>query len=105
MNDAAKLEGRLLTAAELGLVAITRPPEIERQSVDELKAAARRLREAHDRAKAIGTRQAREMRGKAEPRGAKPAKDNLGTVAKAQALREALERVEAELRRRDAAPL
>jgi hypothetical protein len=105
MNDAAKLEARLLTAAELALVAVSRPPEIERQSVDQLKAAARRLRVAHDRAKAIGTRQAREMRGKAEPRGAKPAKDNLGTVAKAQALREALERVEAELRRRDAAPL
>ena len=105
MNDAAKLEARLLTAAELELVAVTRPPEIERQSVDELKAAARRLREAHDRAKGIGTRQAREMRGKAEPHGAKPAKDNLGTVAKAQALRDALERVEAELRRRDAAPV
>jgi hypothetical protein len=44
------------------------------------------------------------MRGKAEPRGAKLAKDNLGTVAKAQALRDALARVEAELRRRDAAP-
>ncbi len=105
MNDAAKLEARLLTAAELELVAVTRPPEIERQSVDELKAVARRLREAHDRAKAIGTRQAREMRGKAEPRGATPARDNLGTVAKSQALRDALDRVEAELRRRDAAPL
>ena len=104
MNDAAKLEARLLTAAELALVAVTRPPEIERQSVDELKAAARRLREAHERARAIGTRQAREMRGKAEPHGAKPATDNLGTVAKAQALRDALERVEAELRRREAAP-
>jgi hypothetical protein len=103
LNEAAKLEARLLTAAELELVAVTRPPEIERLSVDELKAAARRLREAHDRAKDIGTRQAREMRGKAEPRGATPAKDNLGTVAKAQALREALDRVEAELRRRDAA--
>ncbi len=103
MNDAAKLEARLLTAAELELVAATRTPEIESQSVDELKAAARRLREAHDRAKAIGTRQAREMRGKADPRGAKPAADNSGTVAKAQALRDALERVEAELRRRDAA--
>jgi hypothetical protein len=103
MSDDARLEARLLTAAELELVAVTRPPEIERQSVEELKAAARRLREAHDRAKAIGTRQAREMRGKAEPRGAKPAQDNLGTVAKAQALREALDRVEAELRRRDAA--
>ena len=104
MTEAAKLEARLLTAAELALVGITRPPEIERQSVDELKAAARRLREAHDRAKAIGTRQAREMRGKAEPRGGKLAKDNLGTVAKAQALRDALDRVEAELRRRDGAP-
>jgi hypothetical protein len=104
MNDAAKLEARLLTAAEIELVAISRPPEIERQSVDELKSAGRRLREAHDRANAIGTRQAREMRGKAEPRGAKLAKDNLRTVAKAQALREGLDRVEAELRRRDAAP-
>jgi hypothetical protein len=104
MNDAAKVEARLLTAAELALVAVTRPPEIERQSVEELKAAARRLREAHDRAKGIGTRQAREMRGKAEPRGARLAKDNLGTVAKAQALRDALDRVEAELRRREAAP-
>jgi hypothetical protein len=103
MNDAVKLEARLLTAAELELVAVTQPPEIERQSIDELKAAARRLREAHDRAKAIGTRQAREMRGKAEPRGATPAKDNSGTVAKAQALRDAIERVEAELRRRDGA--
>ena len=104
MNDAAKLEARLLTAAELELVAVTRPPAIKSQSVDQLKAAARRLREAHDRAKGIGTRQAREMRGKVEPRGAKPAKDNLGTVAKAQALRDALDRVEAELKRRDAAP-
>ena len=72
MNDAVKLEARLLTAAENELVAVTRPPEIERQSVDELKAVARRLREAHDRAKSIGTRQAREMRGRpsrAAPRG------------------------------------
>ena len=104
LSEAAKLEARLLSGAELELVAVSRPPEIERQSVDALKAAARRLREAHDRAKAIGTRQAREMRGKAEPRGAKLAKDNAGTVGKAQALREALDRVEAELGRRDAAP-
>jgi hypothetical protein len=103
MSNSPKEEARLLSGAELGLVAVTRAPEIERQSVDELKAVARRLREAHDRATAIGTRQAREMRGKAEPRGATPAKDNLGTVAKAQALRYALDRVEAELRRRQGA--
>jgi hypothetical protein len=105
MNDASKEEARLLSGVELELVAVTRPSEIERQSVDELKAAARRLREAHDRARGIGTRQAREMRGKAEPRGAKPAKDNSGTVAKAQAFRDALDRVEAELSRREAPPV
>ncbi len=105
MRDAAKLEARLLTAAEFELVALTRPPEIERLSDDELKALARRLREAANRAHAIGARQTREIRGKAEPHGARPAKDNLGTFGKALALREALERVDAEQRRRAAAAL
>jgi hypothetical protein len=102
MTDAAKLEARLLTASEQQLVAVSRPPEIEGQPSSELKAVARRLREAHDRAKAIGERQAREIRGKADPHRAKPATDNAGTIAKAQALRDALDRVEAELRRREA---
>jgi hypothetical protein len=105
MSEAAKLEDRLLTASELELVAVTRPPEIERQSPDELKAIAHRLREAHARAKAIAARQTREIRGKAEPRGARLAKDNLGTIGKARALREALDRVESEQRRRAAAAL
>ncbi len=105
MTDGEKLEARLLTAAEQELVAVTRPPDIERQSDDELKAAARRLREAVNRAKAIAARQAREIRGKAAPHGARPAKDNLGTIGKAQALRAALERVEAEQRRRAAVAL
>jgi hypothetical protein len=105
MSNAAKLEARLLTASELELVASTRAPEIERQSDDELKAAARRLREAARRAKTIAARQAREIRGKSEPRGARPAKDNLGTVGKAEALGAALERIEAEQRRRAAAAL
>jgi hypothetical protein len=105
MNEAAKLEARLLTAAEVELVALTRAPEIERQSADDLKAVARRLREAHNRAKAIAARQAREIRGKAAPHGARPAKDNLGTIGKSHALRAALDRVEAEQRRRAAAAL
>ena len=105
MTETARLEARLLTASEVELVALTRPPEIGRQSADDLKAAARRLREAHSRAKAIAARQTREIRGKAAPRRARPAKDNLGTIGKAQALRAALERVEAEQRRRAAAAL
>ena len=105
MTDEAKLEARLLTTSELELVASTREPEIERLSDDELKAAAQRLREAAKRANDIAARQTREIRGKSAPRGARPAKDNLGTVGKAQALRAALERVEAEQRRRAAAAL
>ena len=106
MNDTARLEARLLTAAEQELVALTRPPEIERRSGDELKAAARRLREALNRAKAIAPRQTREIRGKAAaPHRARPAKDNLGTIGKAQALRDALDRIDAEQRRRAAAAL
>ena len=105
MNDTARLEARLLTAAEQELVAGTRPPEIERRSADELKTAARRLREALNRAKAIAARQTREIRKAAAPHRARPAKDNLGTIGKAQALRAALDRVEAEQRRRAAAAL
>jgi hypothetical protein len=40
------------------------------------------------------------MRGKAEPKGAKPASDNSGTKAKADALTAALKRVGAERTRR-----
>ncbi len=70
MNDASKEEARLLSGAELELVAVTRPSEIERQSVDELKAAARRLREAHDRAR--GMERARRARCAARPSRAAP---------------------------------
>ena len=42
MNDAVKLEARLLTAAELELVAVTRPPEIERQSIGKHDAVSAR---------------------------------------------------------------
>jgi hypothetical protein len=39
------------------------------------------------------------MRRKADPKGTKPTRDNTGTLAKAQVLGEAIERVEAERRR------
>jgi hypothetical protein len=83
------------------MVGVTHPPAIGLQSVEGLKAVLRRLREAHKRACDIGARQQRESRGKADPHGAHPAHDNAGTLAKAQALREAIERIEAELGRRE----
>ena len=101
MSDQTKLEARLLSAAELEVVNATRPPAIEQASDEQLKVLAQRLGRARDRAKDIGARQKREMRGKADPRGTKPTRDNTGTLAKAQVLGEAIERVEEELSRRE----
>ncbi len=94
-------EERLLNASELEMVATTKPPGIEQQSKEELKALLHRLRQAHRRANDIAARQQREIRGKAEPHGAKPVKENAGTAAKAQVLFEAIQRLDAELSRRE----
>jgi hypothetical protein len=100
MSSKAEAEARLLSAAELEIVSMTREPELGRLSSEELKSVGRRLRQAHDRAKDISARQQREIRGKAEPHGARPAQDNTGTVAKAEVLFEAIQRLDAELARR-----
>ena len=96
-------ENRLLSVTELEIVDATREPELGRLPLAQLKSIERRLREAHDRARDIAARQQREIRGKAEPHGAKPVVDNTGTLAKAQVLAEALLRLEAEVSRRNEA--
>jgi len=100
MTTNAQLEDKLLNASEADIVAETRAPEIEGKSPEELRHLLSLLRKAHDKAKDIAARQQREMRGKAEPHGAKPVQDNLGTKAKAQVLQEAILRVDAELQSR-----
>ena len=102
MSAKAESEARLLSAAELEIVNATRNPEIGQLSSEELKSVGRRLRQAHSRAKDIGARQQREMRGK-DPHGTKPAQDNTGTMAKVQVLFEAIQRLDAELSRREEA--
>ena len=99
--SATEPEDRLLNASELEMVAGTKPPAIEQQSKEELKALLHRLRQAQSRAHDIAARQQREIRGKADPHGAKPVKENAGTAAKAQALSGAIQRLDAELSRRE----
>ena len=89
---------RLLRLSERELVEMTVPPAITGLSRDALRALAGRLREARDRARGIARQQQREMRGKAPPRGAQPARDSLGTEAKAEVLVAALKRVTQALR-------
>jgi hypothetical protein len=100
MSDQTQMEARL-SAAELEVVNASRSPAIEQASDEQLKILAQRLRRARDRAKDIAARQKREMRGKAQPKGTKRTRDNTGTLAKAQVLGEAIERVEEELSRRE----
>ena len=100
MSDQTQVEARL-SAAELEVVNASRFPAIQQASDEQLKVLAQRLKRARDRAKDIAARQKREMRGKAQPKGIKRTRDNTGTLAKAQVLGEAIERVEEELGRRE----
>ena len=99
MNASAEHEDRLLNVAEREMVAQTRPPAAEALTKDELQALGKRLREARDRSRRIASQQQREMRGKTDPRGVAPARDNTGTEAKVEVLVEALKRVTAALRK------
>jgi hypothetical protein len=94
-------DNRWLDASEAGIVNVTHSPEIEQQSIDQLNALTRRLRQAHDRAKDICARHQREIRGKGEPRGAKRVQDNAGSMEKVRVLFEAIQRVDREISRRE----
>ena len=78
MSANSESEKRFLDVSEAEMVSVTKSPEIEQQSVEQLKALTHRLRQAHGRAKDISARQQREIRGKGDPRGAKRVQDNTG---------------------------
>ena len=99
MSQRTQLEARLLSAAELEVVNASRPPAIGQASDEQLKVLAQRLRRDRDRDEDVAAPEKHKMRGKAHPRGAKP--NNTGSLAKAQVLEEAIERVEKELSRRE----
>ena len=100
MSGSANAETRALNAAENDMVKDTQSPAIDEKTSEDLKALAHRLRQAHQRAHDIMIRQQREMRGKAEPHGAKAATDAAGSVAKTDALMAAIKRIDQELNRR-----
>ena len=101
MAQSSKATARLLDKAERDLVAHSQRGAIEALPDDELRDLATKLRERRDKARDGARRQKREMRGKAEPKGARAATDNTGTKAKADALTAALKRVGAERTRRE----
>lgn len=98
MTATATDEDRLLNVPEREMIAQTRPPVLYGLTKEEILALAKRLREARDRSSRIASQQQREMRGKAGPRGAAPARDNAGSEAKTEVLVAALTRLTASLR-------
>ena len=92
-------EKRLLAADELELVDRSHYPDISALDRSELGDMAKRLRALRDRARDMAHRQRREIRGKSDPRGARPAGDNTGTEMKRRVLASALKRVNRELAR------
>jgi hypothetical protein len=98
MSDQSDEEARLLSASEREAVEMTREPAIAALSRIELQALTKHLREARNRARDIDSQQRREMRGKAEPRGAAPSRDNVGTLGKVEVLDKALQRIDHQLR-------
>ncbi|WP_029007868.1 hypothetical protein [Azospirillum halopraeferens] len=96
-------EKRMLTANEFEAVRKTHYPDICAMGRDDLVETAKLLREYRNKARDVSRRQRREMRGKADPRGARPAADNTGTSMKKQIFASALKRLNSEIRRADEA--
>lgn len=101
MSIPVSTEKRMLAEAEFEVVQRTHYPDVCQLSRNELTEAVRRIRAYRDKARDVSRQQRREMRGKAEPRGARPAADNTGTSMKTQILSGALKRVRREIQRRD----
>jgi hypothetical protein len=99
MSEHSNPDDRLFSIAERDMVDQTSPLALDKLSKEALQSLAKRLRSARDRARRIGRQQRREIRGKADPKGNQPARDNAGTEAKAQALVEALNRVSGAIRK------
>lgn len=100
MAQSTKAAERLLDKSERELVARTARTSITEVPDTELRDLVSQLRERRDRARGMARQQKREMRGKAPAQGATPARDNVGTKAKADALTAALKRAGAERTRR-----
>jgi hypothetical protein len=99
MSEPLNPENRLLSVMEREMVEQSKSTALGELSIEALRDLTTRLRSARDRAQRIARQQKREIRGKADPKGATPARDNAGTEAKAQTLVEALKRVSEALRK------
>jgi hypothetical protein len=100
MASTRKQEARALSADERALVDRAHPAAVRSLTDLELAGLVRRMRERRDRARTVAQRQRREIRGKAAARGAAPARADEGSKLKLSVLATALQRLDAETKRR-----
>lgn len=103
MSLSKAAEQRMLTADEFEAVNRSRYPAIREMTRKDLSDLVAALRGHRDKARDMSRQQRREMRGKSEPRGSKPAADNTGTAMKDQIFAGAVKRINREVARHDSA--
>ncbi len=102
MAVSRKQQARALSADEQELVDKTQHPALQELTDQELHRLTVLVRERRDRAQTEAFRQRREMRGKADAKGARPTAGNTGSVLKADVLAKAMRRLNTEVERRRA---
>lgn len=101
MSINRKQEERALDKAEQELVAKTHHPELQVLEDKDLAGLIRLVRERRDKARGEVQRRKREIRGKAEPKGAAVATSATGNKVKLEVLSTAVKRLNAERSRRE----
>lgn len=100
MAISRKQEARALSADERELVEKSHHPAVQALADSELANVLRLTRERRDRARSIAERQRRELRGKADARGAAASKADDGSKVKQSVLSLAVRRLNSETERR-----
>jgi hypothetical protein len=96
-------ERSLLSYDEFETVRRSHYPFISGLSADELRALRSDLRDRRSKASTIARRQRREVRGKTQPRGSTPARDDMHAMRRKQIFVQAVKRLNRELHRLDEA--
>jgi hypothetical protein len=103
MSISIATERSLLNHEEFEAIKATHYPFISNLSAEELRSAARDLRQHRDKAQTIARNRRREMRGKADPRGESPVRHDAHAWQRKQVFVQAVKRLNRELSRLNAA--
>lgn len=103
MSISVATERSLLNHDEFEAIKASHYPFISSLSADELRSAARDLRQHRDKAQTIARHRRREMRGKADPRGESPVRHDAHAWQRKQVFVQAVKRLNRELSRLEAA--